>query len=273
MGDSPDTPFDRAVALQAALKAADAASQALLARFRPAADEALDITVKGPGALLTDADLAADRAIADVLTEMAIDANILSEESADDRGHPGLTWLIDPLCGTTPFSTGLPMWGVNIALRSETQLELGVLSLPTAAELFSAVRGQGAARNGQKFTPSEPPGELGDIAIGVEVDGGPRWARQMETSLAWTENLGQVYSFVSGAYPQAQVLLGRMHAVVYHRITAVHIAAAAAIAAEIGVQVTDASGNSLDWTSGAPFDRVIMAWPRTHEALLSVIAS
>ena len=203
---------------------------------------------------------------------MNVPGNILSEESDDDRGDPDLTWLIDPLCGTTPFSTGLPMWGVNIALRSAGSLELGVLSIPTAAELLSAVKGSGAARNGRPFTPSEPPGELGNIAIGAEVDGGPRWATQTKDSLAWTQEVGQIYSVVSGAYPQAQVLLGRMHAVVFHRISAVHIAAAAAIAAEVGVRITDVHGDPLDWVSDEPFGRVIVAWPRTHDALLRAIS-
>jgi myo-inositol-1(or 4)-monophosphatase len=272
--NQPRTPdWDIGLALRAALAAADAATTELLARFRPSGKAALDIRVKGPGALVTDADVAADGAIADALIGLDAPGDILSEESQQDRGDPGLTWLIDPLCGTTPYSTGLGQWGVNIALRSRAGLELGVLAIPTLREMLSAVRGKGVSRNGQPWNAIEPPGEMGDIAIGIEIDSGPDWAERMAGDLRWLRVNGQVYSFVSAAYPTAQVILGRMHGVVFHRITPVHLAASAVIAEELGIRVTGPAGEKLDWADDEGFDRVLFAWPRTHHALLEAIAA
>jgi myo-inositol-1(or 4)-monophosphatase len=273
MSQPRNSDWDVGLALRAALAAADAATTELLARFRPSGEAALDIQVKGPGALVTDADMAADRAIADALIGLNAPGDILSEESQQDRGDTDLTWLIDPLCGTTPFSTGLGQWGVNVALRSQTGLELGVVAIPTLREMLSAVRGKGVSRNGQPWTVTEPPGEMGDIAIGIEIDSGPDWAERMAGDLRWLKANGQVYSFVSAAYPAAQVILGRMHGVVFHRITPVHLAASAAVAGELGIRVTGPSGEELDWADDEGFDRVIFAWPRTHSALLQAIAA
>jgi myo-inositol-1(or 4)-monophosphatase len=140
--------FDLTELLSVAIEAAERASEALLARYRPSPGAPLEFRYKGPGDLVTDADFAWDRAIAEVLRGRNAPGNILSEESVDDKGDARITWLIDPLCGTLPFSTGLPHWGVSIALSGGNALELGVVALPTSNELLSAIRGQGAYLTG-----------------------------------------------------------------------------------------------------------------------------
>ncbi len=148
--------FDLDEALDAAVDAAKAASGALMARFRPPASAPLEIRYKGPGDPVTDADLAADRAIAEVLKTRGVPGNILSEESEEQRDLSGYTWIIDPLCGTVPFSTGLPHFGVNVAFAHGLQLEVGVVMLPATGEVLTAVRGGGAFLNGQPLLSQEP---------------------------------------------------------------------------------------------------------------------
>ena len=104
----PREKFDLEGLSRVAVEAAESASAALLARFRPPADAPLELNYKDPGDVVTDADLAADRAIAQVLESRGAPGNLLSEESSIDKGDSRLTWLIDPLCGTLPFSSGLP---------------------------------------------------------------------------------------------------------------------------------------------------------------------
>jgi len=67
------------------------------------------------------------------------------------------------------------------------------------------------------------------------------------------------------------VLLGRLHGAVYHDIDIVHIAAAAAIAYEMGVEVTDGDGYAIDWASRNNVDKLVFAWPRTHASLLELM--
>ena len=150
--------FDYDVALDAAVDAAKAASEVLMARFRPPANAPLEISYKGHVDPVTDADLAADRAVAEVLKARGVPGNILSEESEERRDVSGYTWLIDPLCGTVPFSTGLPHFGVNIALAHGLQLDIGVVALPATGEMLTAVRGRGAFLNGEPLVVEEPRG-------------------------------------------------------------------------------------------------------------------
>jgi myo-inositol-1(or 4)-monophosphatase len=66
------------------------------------------------------------------------------------------TWVIDPLDGTTNYSSGLPIWGVSIARMHNGLPDLGVVYFPFLDEMYTAVRGQGASMNGERIH-SQPP--------------------------------------------------------------------------------------------------------------------
>ena len=100
--------------------------------------------------IITEADLAADRLIRDLIQSAFPDDAVLTEET-------GITppkterplWVIDPLDGTTNFSLGLHTWGVSIARLLGGLPEIGALYFPLFDELYSARRGGGAFLNGQ----------------------------------------------------------------------------------------------------------------------------
>ena len=262
----PHQPIDLDLLSSIAREAAGAASKTLLDRFRPPAGAPLELNYKGPGDVVTDADMAADRAIAEVLETSNAPGNVLSEESSIDRGDDRLTWLIDPLCGTLPFSSGLSHWGVNVALSIGTELEIGVVGLPPGNELLSAVRGQGAYVNGVRLESQEPPGDPRNTAISFDADG----RRLTPAKRALSEVFERLYSFASAAYPLGQLFQGRLHGAVFNELN-VHTAAAVVIARELGVQVTDEDGNEAIWASDSPSKYLVFAWPRTHEALIDAL--
>jgi myo-inositol-1(or 4)-monophosphatase len=263
--------------LQQILKAADnaaaAASEVLMARFRPSSAEALDTFYKSPNALVTDADLAADNAITEALAAAEAPGRILSEESktklSDDDS---LTWLVDPLCGTVPFSTGMDHWGVNIALRQNGDLIAASLPLPSLGERLSATKGNGVIRNGEPFTASSPRQKLSESTIGLEVDGPEEWRTRLTGYLDWIPSVSQINTFASAAYPIALVCLGRLPAAVFYGIEPMHFAAGAMIASEIGVLVTDELGAPIDWSKDDELSVVVIGWPVIHEQLLDAMA-
>ena len=258
-------------ALDMALTASQAASDVLMKRFRAPRERALESWMKSPGALVTDADIAADRAIIASLKQAGAAGDILSEESTEERGGEGLDWLIDPLCGTVPFSTGMDHWGVNIALRRAGMLELGVVTLPVQGEQLAAVRGAGVRRNGQPWAASTPGTRLAEVAVGLEIDGGDAWARLLKGGLEWVAKASQVNTFASISYPVAQVLLGRLAAMVVYGVTPVHVAAGCAIALELGLKVTDGAGAPIDWSGDEEREVVVVAWPEVHTELIEAM--
>ena len=265
--------YDSAKAETAALKASEAASQVLRGRFRPAGDMALETWMKSPGALVTDADIASDKAIARALLDSDLPISILSEESISEITKTGSCWLVDPLCGTVPFSMGMVHWGVNIALLVDGQLDLGVITIPATGEQLVGVRGSGVQLNGQPWKGIAPSRELAGATVGVEADGGAEWNRVLSDGMAWVSRVGHVNTFASAAYPAAQVCMGRMAAAVFYKIAPVHIAAGACIAMEMGLPVTDGQGQPLEWTSEEDLPLVIMGWPEVHSQLIEAIRS
>ncbi len=273
--------LDRVKALEAALVAAREAAETLRLRFRQKRGEPpLNSWTKDGGGLVTEADIASDQAITQVLKVHNVPGAILSEESHTPQpggqtgaaGDDGLTWLVDPLCGTVPFSTGLAHWGVSIALRQGGSLELGVLTLPTQQDQLTVVRGHGVSRNGRIWTSSSPGARLSEVAVALEIDGGAEWKRALVGSLDWVGSVGQINSFSSAAFPIAQICLGRLAAAVFYKITPVHLAAGALIATELGVVVTDALGTPLDWSQDGEFPVVVIGWPEVHDQIIGAMS-
>jgi myo-inositol-1(or 4)-monophosphatase len=104
---------------------------------------------KGNIDLVTEADLAAEKAILEVLHKNPHDADILTEES-DSPESPdpdGPVWIIDPLDGTTNFAHNFPWFGVSIAYFSKGRSLAGVIYCPLQEELFCATLEGGAWLN------------------------------------------------------------------------------------------------------------------------------
>ena len=98
--------------------------------------------------MVTDADRASERFIVDRLTAVRPDDAIVAEEGTAVGGRTGVRWIVDPLDGTTNYLYGLPGFAVSIAVEVDARVEVGVVADPLHRELFSAMHGGGAFRNG-----------------------------------------------------------------------------------------------------------------------------
>ena len=137
---------DARLAAEVAAKIATAAGELLLDRYR---DETLTSDWKQDYSIVTEADVAADRLIADALVSQFPADAILSEELAPSSSAASrYTWIVDPLDGTTNFSLGVQHWGVSIARCDRRGPDVGVLAFPALGELYVASRDAGATMNG-----------------------------------------------------------------------------------------------------------------------------
>jgi myo-inositol-1(or 4)-monophosphatase len=82
---------------------------------------------KAPGQVLTEADLAIDRLLHDILIGARPEDGWLSEERADDgsRHRRRRVWIVDPIDGTRAFVDGAPEFAISIALAVEGEAVLG----------------------------------------------------------------------------------------------------------------------------------------------------
>jgi len=120
------------------------AGEAILAVNR----SAMRVDGKQDGSPVTEADLAADRIIADGLAQLAGDVPTLSEERTHLASPPFLDsfFLIDPLDGTKEFVAGRDEFTVNLALVTRGVPLLGIVSAPALGLLWRGIVGRGAER-------------------------------------------------------------------------------------------------------------------------------
>jgi 3'(2'), 5'-bisphosphate nucleotidase len=120
------------------------AGEAILAINRTA----MKVDGKHDGSPVTEADLAADRIIADGLAQIAPGVPTLSEERVHAARPPfhGSFFLIDPLDGTKEFIAGRSEFTVNIALVTAGTPLLGIVGAPAFGWLWRGLVGRGAER-------------------------------------------------------------------------------------------------------------------------------
>jgi len=99
--------------------------------------------------IVTAADLAAEAFIVQTLIRALPEANVIAEESGFIDKNSELTWVVDPLDGTSNFAAGLPWFGVLVALLKGNRPVLGVAYLPVTETMYFAEVGKGVSRNGK----------------------------------------------------------------------------------------------------------------------------
>lgn len=268
--------FDLQQALSVALLASDAASNILTKKFLEP-KENLKTWMKAPGDLVTSADIEANDAILEILQNSCTKAGVLSEETGQSKNVRKVNeWLVDPLCGTVPYRSGLPHWGFNIALRRGPSIDLGIIALPAMQQLLKGCRETGLFLNEERYISRPYDLPLSEAIVGLEVDGGQEWGRLIRAelyapSLKWLESIGQVNVFSSAAFPLAQMILGRLSAVVIYNVETVHVAAGSLISELAGATVTDGLGRPIDWSQDGPIDIYVAGWPDIHKQLIKII--
>lgn len=107
-----------------------------------------NITHKGRIDLVTETDVAVEEMLKEALARLLPGSDFLAEESASDTDPGELTWIIDPLDGTTNFAHGLPFVANSVGLWHQDRVVLGVINLPLLGELLGGGEGLGARMNG-----------------------------------------------------------------------------------------------------------------------------
>ncbi len=113
---------------------------------------------KSPSNLVTEADVASQRAIFEYIHERFPDHCFLGEEDLPHVSAPDESpcrWIVDPLDGTSNYVHGFPYYAVSVALEERGELIAGAIYDPNRDELFSAAAGQGATLNGRRIHVSQ----------------------------------------------------------------------------------------------------------------------
>ena len=106
----------------------------------------LQISEKGPGDFVSNADLYSEKKLMETLHEARPDYGILSEECGVVKGKDGCdyTFVMDPIDGTNNFIHALPLFALSLALMKGKTVVAGVIFNPVTNELYYAEKGKGA---------------------------------------------------------------------------------------------------------------------------------
>lgn len=127
--------------VELAMRLADLATTAI----EPFVADVVAHETKADGSPVSQADLAAEAAMVDVLRAERPDDGVLSEEIGQ-VGSPGAPrrWLLDPIDGTVDFVRGGEHWGTHVALEVDGHVVLGVITRPRSSRRWWAATGWGA---------------------------------------------------------------------------------------------------------------------------------
>jgi myo-inositol-1(or 4)-monophosphatase len=107
------------------------------------------IREKGPSDLVTEADLASQQVIREIVLGVCPTHGFLGEEGTPQPCQGSFRWIVDPLDGTTNYAHRLPQFCVSVALENDGKILVGTVFDPVSGECFSAAAGEGATLNGR----------------------------------------------------------------------------------------------------------------------------
>jgi myo-inositol-1(or 4)-monophosphatase len=202
---------------------------------------------------VSQADLRAEATIKSILTEHAPDYAFHGEEGGRVGGeNSDLTWLVDPLDGTTNFLWGAPLFGTCIALARGDEVLAGVINMPVLGEMLWAEQGGGAFLNGKPIHVSDKTRiEDAVIAFGIPHAGKSGHDLFREEMGRLSRKATGVRRTGSAAVDLAYAACGRWDAYVERIVAAWDMAAGVGIIIESGGAATDADGNPLKLHGGS----------------------
>jgi len=255
--------LDLAALLGVADRAARAGGAIVLSQF----GAARDVREKSPGDWVSNADLASETAVRDIL-QRETKLPVFGEEEGGDEFETG--WLVDPLDGTANFLHGFDAVGVSVGLIEHGEPVAGVVHAPMLQRCFAAARGLGAFRDGAPIRVSERVPEGAIVATGFPFrrkELRDRYERAFHAALHRFEDLRRAGAASLDLCWTAEGVFDGFFEL---RLGPWDVAAGAIIVREAGGVVTDWEGDDRAFLRSG---NILAAPPSVHAALLEIASS
>lgn len=209
-----------------------------------------------------------EKLIVSRLEKILPEAGFITEEgTVETKDQNGLNWIIDPLDGTANFIHSLPNYSVSLALAQGKKVLVGVIYNVCTQETFSATKGGGAFRNGEKISVSANK-HLGEslLATGFpyyKFDNQDKYLKILESLMQKTHGLRRMGS---AAIDLAYVACGYFDGFYEYNLNSWDMAAGILLITEAGGVATDFSG-----TDEHLFRGDVVAGAAVHAELLAEI--
>jgi myo-inositol-1(or 4)-monophosphatase len=247
-----------------------AAAAARVIRGRAADRASLVWDLKSPTDFVSEVDHAAEaaaRTLLDAFAPPGVPARLMAEEGSPEASvGEGITFVLDPLDGTTNFLHGFPWYCVSLAALVDGELAVGVVHHAAGGGVFSASLGAGARHAGRaiRVTGNTDPARA-LIGTGVPF----KKAEQLGAYLPQLDRVARLTAGVrrpgSAALDLCEVARGVFDGFWELEHAPWDMAAGTLIAREAGALVTDLAGRPAPVAHGP----VVAGPPAMHAWLLA----
>lgn len=199
--------------------------------------------------VVSEADIESERVIIDLIEKQFPDHNIISEESGYNNKGSNITWIVDPLDGTSNFVAGLPWFGVLIAVMKDNIPIAGGAYLPVEKQLYYAEQNGFTGLNERAVRVSDINAiKNALVAYSLDFSDDLNTTKQETDILAKLVNNARNIRATNCLLDFCFVADGRIGAAVNYHEKIWDIAAPWLIVKQAGGRITDTAGKELDFT-------------------------
>ncbi|RQH02642.1 inositol monophosphatase family protein [Natrarchaeobius oligotrophus] len=257
--------------LQTAVEAGEKSAAILEENF----DADFEVEHKSPTDMVSEIDIECDRVIKDHIGDRYPDHAFFTEESGTD-GSATYRWIVDPLDGTHNYVNGFSHYCVSIALEIDDAIHAGVVNCPGTGDVYTAVRGEGAYRNGNPISVSDD-ATLEESFLGMGIsppsttdDAYLEWFRRLIGNPIRTEGVRRLGS---GAFDLSLVAQGTFSGFFDKYTSSWDVAAGALLVEEAGGTVTNLENEPIDLGADERELNIVATNGSIHDALLEECAT
>jgi myo-inositol-1(or 4)-monophosphatase len=227
-----------------------------------------DIEEKELNSLVSYVDKTAEEMLVKSLGAILPEAGFITEEETEDIKDRKLTWIIDPLDGTTNYLHQIPHFCVSVALRYESEVVIGLVHEVMGDEQFYAVKGKGAYMNERSIKVSNKSGlDQVLVATGFPYTNQYNVDASFERLKSFLLQSRGMRRMGSAALDLSYVAIGRLGVYYEGSLNAWDLAAGALIVEEAGGKVSDYAGNRGFLESG----EIIASAPQFYNQVMEIL--
>lgn len=224
-----------------------AAIEAVQIGLARATESVGEVATKAGRDIVTATDIAVEDAMRRSLSR-SLAIPVIGEERGGDVPADGSSyWLIDPICGTRNFASGIPLYCVNLAMVEDGRVSVAVVGDPSRGELVIAEAGEGtfAFRDGVLL-----PLRTSDLSRSLVIEEGKsggkrrRDAGRLMTAVVQADRWD--FRSLGSTLALPYLAAGRISAYGVVYVTSIHCAAGALLVTEAGGTVSQIDGRP--WT-------------------------
>ena len=231
----------------------------------------LKVEKKGSTDYVTEVDRRVEQIIFEDIKSYYPEHNFLGEESGEEINNSNVTWILDPIDGTTNFINGFPHYCISLCASVDGVPTHGVIIDPTRREEFSASKGKGAQLNGERIRVSDQK-NLTDALLSCSSRSTPEQNYKynlLGTFMELYKNEITIRRTGCSALDLAYIAAGRLDGFWGNGLKPWDVAAGIVIAEEAGALLSDFNGSPKYHSS----ENIVCCSPKCFKPILQAVES